>query len=293
VRSPESTQTFSERNSLAAGALSKKAPDDIVIGEPGATGPGNRAEAGAVRVLFGKAKFPAQWDLATKDANLTIFGPAANAQLGQVAAGDVNGDGKLDLLARSQDTLYVFFGPLNGGTIDLASQTADVTITGLQGGWLAAGDAAGNARSDAILSSDNEVVIIRGEDLNGTKTLAQAAFATFTNVNASALAAVNWDDKGKAEIVIGESSKNRALVLFGGNALQGVAEAEARAGWIFRGEKPTDQFGYSVGGADYDGDGIADLILGSRSHVVDNHTNDFKDAGAVYVMYGSANVTPK
>jgi hypothetical protein len=293
IRAGESTQSFSERNALAAGALNNKTPDDIVIGETGATGPGNRANAGAVRVFFGKAKFPALWDLAAKNANLTIYGPAANAQLGQVALGDVNGDGKLDLLARSQNALYVFFGPLKSGTVDLASQAANVTITGLQAGWLAAGDVVGNTRADAILSSGNQVVVIRGEDLNGTKTLAQAAFAQLTNVNASALAAVNWDGKGKAEIVIGEASKNRALVLFGGNALQGAANAEDRAGWIFYGAKTTDQFGYSLGAFDYDGDGIPDLILGSRSHDVDNHTNHFQDAGAVYVMYGSASVTPK
>ena len=94
-RSGEATSSFAAPNALAAGKLNNDAIDDLVIAEGNATGPGGRANAGAVFVFFGSASLPALWDLATMPASLTIYGPATNAGLGRVAVGDVNGDGQV------------------------------------------------------------------------------------------------------------------------------------------------------------------------------------------------------
>jgi hypothetical protein len=283
--SSESTQSFGEKNSLAAGQLNGAGPEDLVVGELNGTGPNNRTNAGVVRVFFGSTNLPAVWDTGQQDASLTIYGPSANKQLGQVALADFNGDAKLDLIARTVDTVYVFYGPLNAGVIDLASTEADLSIGGFNAGPLAAGDVNGDHIAEIVVGDGNRVKVISG---NSTSTM-----ATFTNVNPSALHVVDWSGDGKGEVVIGESSKNRALVMIGGSAWIASADATDQANWIINGEKSTDQFGYSLSSGDFDADGGQDLILGSRSHTLNNRLDPhFNDAGAVYVLYGQPGTLP-
>jgi hypothetical protein len=286
-KSGESTQTFAGKNALAAGQLNGTGPDDLAMGEAKATGPGNRTHAGAIYVFFGSNNLPPLWDLGTTPASLTIYGPANEAQLGKVAIGDVNGDGKPDLIARSPSTIYVFYGPLPSGVIDLATTPADATITNADDGWLAAGDVNGDGKADIVVSTPTEADVVLGGNLPSTQTLQQAAWATFTGVNAGSLWTADWNADGKAEVLVGDPLDNRTFVIFGGISLQGTADIYERADWIIYGESLGDQFGHSLGSADLDGDGVTDLILGSRIHNVDDHPNHFADAGAVYVLYGT------
>ena len=285
-RSGEATTTFAQPNALAAGNLNNDAIDDLVVAEGNATGPGNRTNAGAVFVFFGSASLPALWDLATMPASLTIYGPANGSFLSRVAVGDVNGDGKLDLIARSSTKAYVFYGPLSSGTIDLASTPANATITGLTGDFLAAGDVDGDGKADIIIGLTNETDVVRGGTLVATQTIGAAAAARFTGVTPRTLYAFDWNGDGKAEMVVGDPFNNRAFVVFGGT-LSGTADVSDRARWIIVGEIAGDQFGFSAGSGDLDADGTADLIIGSRMHNVTNHPLHFDDAGAVYVFYGT------
>ena len=108
----------------------------------------------------------------------------------------------------------------------------------------------------------------------------------FTGVTASALHTLDWNSDGQADIVAGEHPRERAFVVLGSTALSGTANIMDRANWIITGENVGDQFGYSLGSGDLDVDGAADLIIGARSHNVNDHSNNFEDAGAVYVLYG-------
>lgn len=175
----ESTQSFAEANALAARQLDGSGSDDLVVGEANAIGPGGRTQAGAVRVFFGSPNLPAVWETRVLSASLTIYGAAADQGLGRVAIADFNGDGWLDLIARSTDTVYVFYGPLTAGVIDLATTPAHVTIGGLSEGPLAARDMNGDGRADIVAGDGNRVQVIAG----GTT----AAQATLANVTPSAL----------------------------------------------------------------------------------------------------------
>jgi hypothetical protein len=278
--SNQDTSTFGNTNALAAGQLNGAGPADIAVGEANATVAG-RAQAGAVYVFFGRTNFPALWNLGVLSASLTIWGPAPGAGLGKVVIADVNGDGQPDLIARSLTTTYAFLGPLAPGVIDLAADASHTLVGGLADGPLAAGDLDGDGRAEIMAGSGAQVVVIQASPAS--------VRATFTGVNASALRALDWNGDGMADLVIGDRSAERAFIVFGRAGLSGTSAIADRADWIIYGEHPGDQFGYSLASGDLDGDGGADLVIGSRTHVVDDHPlPHFDDAGAVYVFYGAA-----
>ncbi len=87
--------------------------DDIVLGSRFADGSGEaRGDSGEAYLVFGRPAFPAVLDLGIRGnggANVTIYGGRNLDHLtiwGAVGSGDVNGDGKPDLLLGAADALH-------------------------------------------------------------------------------------------------------------------------------------------------------------------------------------------
>jgi hypothetical protein len=179
----------------------------------------------------------------------------------------------------------VFFGPLASGMIDLASQQANLSASGLAAGYLTAGDLNGDGKAEVIVGTTNQVEVLSSGTLN--------LMATFTGLNATSLHTLDWNADGKADLAIGDDLSNRAYVILGSAALSGTADILERADWVFSGAQPGEHFGFGLGSGDLDADGRADLIIGSRSHVLTNRSDPhFNDAGQVYVFYSSTSFQP-
>ena len=232
---------------------------EVLIGAPGSDATG--ANAGAAYVVFGKAT-----DTAVALANVTagtggfrITGEAAGDTAGSAltSVGDMNGDGLAEIVvgAYGNDAggvdagaVYVVFGKATTTGVSLT------TVAAGTGGFRITGATAGAHIGSAVANIG---------DINGD---------------------------GRGDLLIGAPGANEAYVVFG---QAGTTEINLAAvglgtgGYKIVAEHAGDLSSLSVaGGADYNRDGILDLVIGA-SHNNEGGTN----AGAVYVVWGGGSST--
>ena len=229
--------------------------------------------AGEAVVIFGRDGLEGEIDLALDEVGLHIFGAMPGDNLGfGVAAGDLNGDGVDDVIVGAPgsnglenlrtdlgEAYVIFGGPDLGGTVDTARVEQDFTLIAAEG--------------FSRLGTSFAVADVNGDGLDDL-----VAGAPFAGRESGA-------PPGGPRTTVGE-----VYVIFGSPDLRGGASvAEEEQDVLISGAKELDAFGQSVAGADVDGDGVADIIVGARGF---DGPDGAKDAsGAVAVFFGSSGLS--
>ncbi|HYM52315.1 MAG TPA: hypothetical protein VEW45_02380, partial [Candidatus Dormibacteraeota bacterium] len=198
------------------------------------------------------------------DANLRIDGQAASDRSGSSVsdAGDVNGDGRDDVIVGAQGagnngrgfsgSSYVLYGAATPARLDLA------TLPASQG-----------FRIDGAAASDGSGVSVSGAgDVNGDGRDDVIVGATGADNNGRA-------SSGSSYLIYGAASQ----------ANLDLAAMTTSQGFRIDGAAANDQLGSSVSGAgDINGDGRDDVIVGAPGADSNSRTN----SGSSYVLYGAA-----
>jgi len=243
--------------------------DDALIGAPFALRPDDRAQAGAVYVILGRADPPKAIDLASTPAASTMIGASGNAFLGDsVATTDVNQDGTQDVIigstfARRPDNLpnpgaqagaaYVVFGSESlPPSRDMRKGEYDVVIYG----------------ENDDPHSDEFGDLVAGGDLNGDGA---------GDVIVTAEAA---DGPDNARSVAAE-----VHIIYGARDLGGVLDIAAGDQDVtVWGAEQNDTLGFNLAAGDVNGDGVDDLLMSARGG--DGPGNGVPEAGEVHVVLG-------
>lgn len=246
---------------LAIGDVDGDGSADLVVGVPGADGPGgSRPDAGAVVVVNGK-DIDGEFGLDDR-AQTVVYGSVAGDNLGfSVAVGDLNGDGRVDIVGSAINAngipevrtdmgeVYALFGGDSPAPeVDLAEGDFDMVIQPAEG-----------------FSHLGTSLAISDLDGDGVQDLV---------VGAPYAGRAEGSPAGSARTTTGE-----AYVFRGGNSLSGrLSVADGDEDIRLKGVSEFDQFGQSVAATDLDGDELPEVVVGAPGY----DPAGLEDAGAVF-----------
>jgi hypothetical protein len=203
-----------------------------------------------VFVVFGRASFGATLDLTTLNGSsgFRMDGAVDNTYLGFSVDGgrDLNGDGRPDIVI---------------GSFPVAAVGITYVVFG----------------STATFPS-----VFNLAGLNGSNGLRINGVANNDSLGSSLALLRDVNGDGRADLVIGSQSADRAYVVFGRASFTSpfnLTAIDGSNGFKIDGTVGTDTIGYDVSGGDFNGDGIGDVVVGcSRSFV--------PGGAAAYVVFG-------
>jgi len=238
------------RSVAAIGDWNGDARPDLLVGAP-------YAGAGQAYVVFTPADtVPTDLaNVANGAGGFVLRGetPGDEAGLLVAAAGDIDGDGRADLLvgAPAADRAYVVFGG-DAAPPDLAA------VRRGEGGFVVLGEAPGQRTGFAVAG-------LGDVDGDGRDDFAVSAYDG------------GPDGQGRVYVVFGRA---------GGAPVDLAAVAGGQGGFAITGEAAGDRAGvYVAAVGDLNLDGLADLAIGASRRGADN-------AGAVYVVFGKQGGAP-
>jgi hypothetical protein len=312
--SSASISTLAGASICTVGDVNGDGKMDFLIGAPYM----NNQVGGAYLVYGGPWLNTPTFSLANLNGTngVKLLGVSANDRTGWSvsSAGDVNGDGKVDLLigAYSINVAYLVYGGswLNMPTFSLANLNGTIGVKLLGSATNAfavslsfAGDINGDGKSDLLIgaprvnSNAGEAYLVYGgswlnmptfslANLNGTNgvKLLGVSVGDGTGSSVSSVGDINGD--GKPDLLIGAPAMNSnaggAYLVYGGSWLNmpifSLANLNGINGVKLLGVSAGDQTGYSVSSAgDVNGDGKADFLIGAPG-----------GNGVTYLIYGGS-----
>ena len=311
---------------VASGDVNGDGYMDIIIGAPWAD-PGGRTEAGETYVIFGSSSPRPTIDLSTESADITIYGAASGDLSGiAIASGDINGDGYDDIIigapradpagGKDAGKTYVIFGfsPSSPVTIDLSTESADITIYGDDykdySGRVASGDINIDGYDDIIIGAHNanpggryragETYVIFGSssppatiDLNSQSADITIYGDDNNDESGSAVASGDINGDGYMDIIIGAPQADQwvgvTYVIFGSSKPPTTIDLNTQSADItVYGDDTGDRSGSAVASGDVNGDGYDDIIIGASWADPGGRS----EAGETYVIFGSSFPSP-
>lgn len=281
----------------AIGDLDGDGKGDFIIGAPHFVSSSGRA------YIFLGASIDGATDLSIADADYILEGEHDNdlAGLSVAAAGDVDGDGKTDILVGApgyDDDYPSAIVPTGRAYLVLAKSLAKDEVQSLASadyvfsgdgdaelGWYVdgVGDVDGNGKSDVLIgapggTTSGSALLFLGESLDTTSELASSsADYQFTAESVADRAGErvagvgDVDGDGQDDFLIGApenaalgNDAGRTYLFYGSSLGMETSVALADADVVFTGDSPNSFSGYAISAAgDVDADGLADLWIGA------------------------------
>ena len=228
-------------------------------------------------------------------------------------AGDVNGDGLADIIVGHSNVVAVILGTAPGSTSTTLPLTAPSGVT-IGRDVATAGDVDANGFSDvavvALSGSSPSVPEVLVFKSSGNPTAVAPTLPFFGDMEPSPQAGggdfgiglspagdINGD--GFSDFVIGEplwsSGTGRFSIVFG-SACEPICSSSLTAPTTWVGFQGGSQFGASVAGGDFNGDGFADVAVAAPLYdalvTVPPPLHSVADVGRVALYHGNANGLP-
>jgi len=261
--------------------------DDVIVGEKNA----DYSATGKAYIYFGGAAMNSTADLTmTGEATSNYFGASVSE------AGDVNGDGYADAVTgafgynSNTGRSYLFMYGMNGTFNSDLSMTGAAILREIGASVSSAGDVNGDGYDDVIIGAPfsaggiyagDAYIYFGGLNLDNIADVTFGGEAANNRFGKSVSKAGDVNGDGYDDVIIGawsySSGKGRSYIYYGGAAMNSTADV------TMTGINANDYFGVSVSGAgDVNGDGYADVIVGSEGFSFASNT------GRSYIFLGGA-----
>ena len=267
----------------------------LAVGAPHAS-PGGHTSAGNLTLFFPSATFSGKagaWINSTNDGE--------NLGYSVAASGDINGDGRADILAGAPfcstgatagGCAYVFYGATPHPHL-VPDLTFDSAVAGAHFGWSVAGNGSvdGTSALDLVVGAPNYTsggLAARGAAYvfrNPTGTLRTSVVPGATAGEEFGFSVAMGDFNGDTidDLAIGAPYNGAAFSQAGDVSLiYGASPFKTTIGAILDGQAANEWFGYALASGNFHKDNLDDLLVGAPGSAI-NATG----VGRAYAFYGS------